>query len=246
MNVAASSWSRSAGHPITNAGPANPTTHTTRPIVTGASILGIVYDGGVMMAADTQLSYGSMAKTMGISRLVEIDGTLVGASGEYSDFQAIQDTLKAKCLEFKTGLLHQDDDGSDAMTARSMWNYLRVVMYNRRNKMSPLWNDVVLSGKDGKGKYFLGTVDKLGSTIEETMIATGFGAYLAMPLMRERWVPDMDEGEARALLEDCMKILHYRDCRASNRIILAKVSEEGVLISDPYELETDWTGAAEI
>merc|ERR1712037_784988 len=130
-------------------------THTTRPIVTGASVLGIVYNGGVMMAADTQLSYGSMAKTMGISRLVEIDGILVGASGEYSDFQSLQETLKAKCLEFKTGLLHQEDD-DHTMTARSMWNYLRVVMYNRRNKMNPLWNDVVVAGKDGKGKYFLG------------------------------------------------------------------------------------------
>jgi 20S proteasome subunit beta 7 len=55
----------------------------------------------------------------------------------------------------------------------------------------------------------------------------------------------MTEGEARALLEDCMKVLFYRDCRALNRIQIAKVTkDEGVLISDPYELETDWSSAA--
>ena len=56
----------------------------------------------------------------------------------------------------------------------------------------------------------------------------------------------MDEGEARALLEDCMKVLFYRDCRAASRIQLAKVSSEGVLISEPYELETSWDGSTSI
>jgi len=226
----------------------DPMTHTRRPIVTGSSVLGIVYDGGVMMAADTLLSYGSMAKTMNVSRFSSIDNTLIGASGEYSDYQSIRETLEEKSLELRTGLLQQDEDSVSGMTARSMWNYLRIVMYNRRNKMNPLWNDVIVAGvdnkasDDGKKKLFLGIVDKLGTTVEDKMMATGFGAYMAMPLMRERWTPDLNEGEARALLEDCMRLLFYRDCRASNRIQLAKVTvEDGVLISEPYELETDWT-----
>lgn len=35
----------------------------------------------------------------------------------------------------------------------------------------------------------------------------------------------MTEGEARALLEDCLRVLFYRDCRALNRIQIAKVSK---------------------
>ena len=50
----------------------------------------------------------------------------------------------------------------------------------------------------------------------------------------------MEEGEARALLEDCLRILFYRDCRALNRVQIAKVTEDGVLVSDPYELDTYW------
>lgn len=225
--------------------PADPRTHTTRPIVTGASVLGVKYNGGVMLAADTLLSYGSMAKTMDASRLVAIDQTLIGASGEYSDFQAIQEMLEAKSLEMQSGLL-QEREGDDApMTARSMWNYLRVIMYHRRNKMNPLWNNVVVCGKDGSD-FFLGSVDRLGTTVEDNIMATGFGSYMGVPLLREKWRPDMDEGEARALLEDCMKVLFYRDCRASSRIQLAKVSADGVLISEPYELETSWDGCTSI
>lgn len=227
--------------------PADPTKHTTSPIVTGASVLGVKYNGGVMLAADTLLSYGSMAKTMDASRLVEVDQTLIGASGEFSDFQAIQEMLEAKSLEMQSGLLQERDSEDAPMTARSMWNYLRVVMYHRRNKMNPLWNSVVVCGKDGaSGEFFLGVVDRLGTTVEDNIMATGFGSYMGIPLLREKWRADMDEGEARALLEDCMKVLFYRDCRASSRIQLAKVSNDGVLISDPYELETDWTGSTSI
>jgi 20S proteasome subunit beta 7 len=52
----------------------------------------------------------------------------------------------------------------------------------------------------------------------------GFGAYLAIPIIRERWHAAMDEGEARSLLEDCLRVMFYRDCRASSRIQIAKVT----------------------
>lgn len=42
-----------------------------------------------------------------------------------------------------------------------------------------------------------------------------------------------------------MRVLFYRDCRALNRIQIAKVDQEGdVLISDPYELDTQWDSAS--
>jgi 20S proteasome subunit beta 7 len=81
----------------------------------------------------------------------------------------------------------------------------------------------VVAGLDHTDKPFLGWVDKIGTTFEEDLVATGFGSYLAIPLLREKYRPDLQEGEARALLEDCMRILFYRDCRASNRIQIAKV-----------------------
>lgn len=41
-------------------------------------------------------------------------------------------------------------------------------------------------------------------------------------------------GPLRALLEDCMRVLFYRDCRALNRIQIAKATVEGTVVSDPY------------
>jgi 20S proteasome subunit beta 7 len=209
-------------------------------------VLGIKYKGGVMLAADTLCSYGTMAKYKDARRLVTVNPkTLIGGGGEYSDFQAVTELLKRNALEDKcTSSSLYDEDNSEEC-AREVWNYLRAVMYNRRNKMNPLWNDLVVAGFSAQGEPFLGFVDKIGTTYEDSFIATGFGSYLAIPILREKFRPDLDEGEARALLEDCMRVLFYRDCRALNRIQIAKVTkEDGCLISDPYEIETEWKSAS--
>ena len=64
----------------------------------------------------------------------------------------------------------------------------------------------------------LGIVDLIGTTYSEDFLATGFGGHLAIPLIRDRWRADLTEEEARQLLEDCMRVLFYRDCRASNKV----------------------------
>lgn len=74
-------------------------------------------------------------------------------------------------------------------------------------------------------------------------MATGFGGYLALPIIRDRWRADMTEAEARKLLEDCLRVCYYRDCRSSSRVLVAKACEEGTEIFPPYELGTDWNVA---
>ncbi len=66
-----------------------------QPIVTGTSILGIRYKDGIMMAADTLASYGSLARFMDVRRLKDIGSNVVlGASGDMSDFQFTQHELQ--------------------------------------------------------------------------------------------------------------------------------------------------------
>jgi len=109
--------------------------------------------------------------------------------------------------------------------------------------MNPLWNDLLVAGfKDGKS--FLGNVDYIGTAFEDDFLATGFGSYLAIPILRKKWHPDMEEGEARALLEECLRVLFYRDCRALNKIRIAKATAEGTAISPAYTLSTSWESAS--
>jgi len=212
-----------------------PIKRTTDPIVTGASILGIKYQDGVMLIGDTLASYGSLARFMEVDRVVSLGKfTLVGGTGDLSDFQYIMKTLEQ--------LVRDDaiaDDGS-LLSPHSIQSYLTRVMYQRRNKFDPLYNQIVIAGfRDGKS--YLGLSDLRGLSFEGDTIATGYGGHIAQPLLRKHWRPNLTYQEAKHLLDSCMRILFYRDARALNRVTLGTVTAEGPKVSAPYELDTDWS-----
>ncbi|KAJ3321244.1 Proteasome subunit beta type-7 [Boothiomyces sp. JEL0866] len=165
-----------------------PIQHTQQPIVTGTSVLGIVYKDGVMLAADTLASYGSLAQIRDMKRLAGFgDYTVIGAGGDMSDWQHIQHVIE--------------------------------------------------------GEIFLGYVDYQGTTYHSSTIATGYGSYIAQPLLRkavEGKEDTLTEQEAIKILDDCMRVLFYRDARSLNKIQRATINGQGWAISEPYSLQTEW------
>jgi len=217
-----------------------PITHTQSPIVTGASVLAVKYADGVMLMADTLGSYGSMGMFKHLTRMRQVnDTTLFAASGEYSDLQHI-----AKLLEQLRIHDFTQDDGA-VLTPAEVHSYLGRVMYNRRSKVDPLWNQVITAGFD-KGKSFLGMTDIYGSTYESDVLASGYGLHLAIPLLRKHARLQMSAVEARKLLEDCMRVLFYRDCRTLNSFQVATVTAEGINITEPFSVQTHWELARQI
>ncbi len=70
--------------------------HTNSPITTGTTVLGLKYADGVMLASDTLASYGSLARYKDVRRLQKIgSSTIIGGSGEISDFQNILEDLNS-------------------------------------------------------------------------------------------------------------------------------------------------------
>lgn len=166
------------------------------------------------------------------------DSTLFAASGEYSDFQFLCDWLDINAEEDE---IYQD---GDLRSPREYASVLSRVLYNRRNKMDPLLNQVVVAGVERNGKSYLGYVDLYGTLYEDDYVATGYGSYLAVPLLREKANPNMSEAEAVRLLEECMRILFYRDCRTCDNVQFGRVllagGAERIKISDITTLESKW------
>ena len=50
----------------------------------------------------------------------------------------------------------------------------------------------------------------------------------------------MSEAEARALLEDCQRVLLYRDCRTLNSFQIGTITAAGPKITEPESIETKW------
>jgi len=137
---------------------------------------------------------------------------LVGASGDYSDFQFILRILKKKVSDAVyshlplTLIFSPDSDDAAFLqdgyqyTAPELFEFLCRVMYERRSKVNPLWARVVMAGsKEGKPSAyhkcksfsllcpdsFLGTVDLYGTHYISPTIATGYGEHMAQPILRK-------------------------------------------------------------
>jgi 20S proteasome subunit beta 7 len=60
-----------------------------------------------------------------------------------------------------------------------------------------------------------------GTTYQNSTIATGFGAHLAQPILRKAVEGNEDtltEEEAIKIIDDCMRVLFYRDARSMNKV----------------------------
>lgn len=204
-----------------------PKMNTQQPLITGTSVLAIKYKDGIIMTADNMGSYGSLMRFNDIERLIKVGSeTVVGISGDISDFQYIQRLLDE--LEINEDVY--DSDGGHKLRAPHVHEYLSRVMYNRRSKMNPLWNAIVVGGLNDDGTPFLRYVDLLGVTYGSSTIATGFGAHLAVPLLRQLIPSDPDyesitEEQARKVMLDCMRVLFYRDARSTDKFTLVTIAK---------------------
>ncbi|XP_031618525.1 proteasome subunit beta type-4 [Contarinia nasturtii] len=213
------------------------------PIATGSSVVGIRYNEGVLIAADTLVSYGSLASFRNVDRVFTInDNCVLGAGADYADFQCIKHYIDEKITE---DFCHDD---KIEMKPKSLYNWLTRCMYNRRCRMNPWWIDLVVGGVQD-GEPFLGHVDVRGRAYEDKVVATGYGKHLAIPLLREYSEnPNavLDYDAAQALLKKCMEVLFYRDCRSYHQYKVAVCTKDGSKVLGPINVEQNWQFATSI
>ena len=65
----------------------NPIQHSQGVVNGGTSVIGLRYKGGVMIAADTGISYGNMKNIKDARRIEKLNDSIIyGCSGEMADF----------------------------------------------------------------------------------------------------------------------------------------------------------------
>ena len=66
-------------------------------MTTCTSVLGLKFDGGVLIAGDKLGSYGSLARYRDCSRLMKVnETTILGASGDYADYQFVKGIVEQR------------------------------------------------------------------------------------------------------------------------------------------------------
>ncbi|KAJ5894405.1 proteasome subunit beta type-7 [Penicillium taxi] len=224
-----------------------PKAHTSSPAVTGTSVIGVKFNGGVVLATDNLASYGSLARFTDVKRLrVFGDKAVVGFGGDVSDMQHIDRLLES------IDIRENYSNHGNMLNAKNLHTYLAKVFYKRRSDFNPLWNHVLVAGFDAEGNPFLSSADLLGTTFSGPHLATGFGAHLAVPILRrlfpeEKPIEEITKEQAVAALKDCLKVLFYRDARSTDKYSIAVISQDGIELHEDEQIESQsWAFAERI
>lgn len=223
-----------------------PKAHTQSPAVTGTSVVAVKFNGGVAIAADNLASYGSLARFSDVKRLrVFGDAAIIGFGGDVSDMQYIDRLLDS------VDIRENYSSNGNTLNAKNIHTYLSKVFYKRRTDMNPLWNHILVAGFDGDGKPFLSSADLLGTTFSSPHLATGFGAHLAVPILRrlfpeEKPIEEFSKDQAVAALRECMKVLWHRDARSHDRFSIATITKEGIELNENEQVEAQSWAFAEV
>lgn len=212
--------------------------HTMNPTCTGSSVFAVRYDGGVVLAADTAVSYGKMARYRNYSRIINVGTDVaVSFSGDHADFQFLEATIREKQEEYKSEM----NDYSAEMSAQALFQWLSWLMYYRRSRVNPLFNVLLVAGKTTNYKDatpFLGVVNMRGVAYHPNYVATGLGAMLIQQTMENVYraangedaqtnAAKMSREQGIDLMRNCIELAQYHDCCAYPEFELLIVGEGG-------------------
>jgi len=203
------------------------------PITTSGSIVAAKYDKGILLGSDMAICYGSSFKFANVTHFVVLTPKVVmGASGEFADFQELTDTVKATILE------KQCSHGGEYMTATEIHTYIKRIMYYRRSKMNPLMIKVVLAGINPDGTSFLACTDPYGASWEDDTISTGFGKHL-QGIQIEKVVKGPRESVYDGM-KQVFTAVFARHAMANGKVEFVEITADGVKRHEPVQIDPHW------
>ncbi|ORD93460.1 PSB7 [Enterospora canceri] len=153
------------------------------------STLAFKFKDGIIVAADTSVTYGSLAATK-LNRIFCINNTLITFNGFVGDF-----------LQVKKDLEQEIANDKSPIDAKGIFKFLQLVLYGARSKTEPKFCSIVVAGigkantnlgESGNPNMFLGTINSKGVFWEDTSVATGFASHFALPLFRATNLEEMN------------------------------------------------------
>lgn len=185
--------------------------------IPGATVVGISYNNGVILAAEKRVSFGNFVVNKNIKKTFTVtDQVGAACAGMVADMQILVRQVEAlsKIRRLET---------RRSVPPNSVAKLMSVIMFERR--YFPLLTQVIVGGIDAKPEIY--TLDPLGSVLPDDYAAVGTGAELALGIMDAEYKPDMSEEKAKELAVRAIKSAIQRDAASGDGIDLLFVTKNG-------------------
>ncbi len=187
--------------------------------VLGATTIGVVCEGGVILASEKRVSYGYFIMSRGGKKVFKITDRIGAAcAGLISDMQILVRELHAYANLYRM-------DYGRPISVRSAAKVLSNLLFGRR--LFPLITQTIVGGIDDEGPS-LYTLDPLGSVIPDKFAAVGTGAEIAVGLLEEGYKEGLTVEQAKDLVVRSIKSAVSRDTMSGDGADFLIITKEGM------------------
>jgi proteasome beta subunit len=183
----------------------------------GASVVGISYNDGVILAADKRVSFGNFVVNKNIKKTFTVtDHVGAACAGMVADMQVLvrQVEALAKIRRLET---------RREVAPNSIAKLMSVIMFERR--YFPLLTQVIVGGINERPEIY--TLDPLGSVLPDDYAAVGTGAEGALGIMDAEFKPNMSEEKVRELASRAIRSAVQRDASSGDGIDILFITKSG-------------------
>jgi proteasome beta subunit len=183
----------------------------------GATVVGISYNDGVLLAAEKRVSFGNFVVNKNIKKTFSVtDHVGAACAGMVADMQVLVRQVEALSKIRKLETRRE-------VAPNSVAKLMSVIMFERR--YFPLLTQVIVGGINQKPEIY--TLDPLGSVLPDDYAAVGTGAELALGIMDAEFKPDMSEEKVRELATRAIKSAIQRDASSGDGIDILFITRSG-------------------
>lgn len=189
-------------------------------LMPGATTLGVVFSGGVLLASEKRVTYGYFVTSKVGKKVFKIaDHIGAACAGLVSDMQILVREVEAYANLFSL-------DTGRKIPVRSAAKVMSNMLFGRR--YFPLITQTIVGGVDEEGASIY-VLDVLGSVLPDKYAAVGTGAEIAVGVLEENYRDDMNLEEAKEMVMRAMKSAISRDSMSGNGVDLLILTKEGIV-----------------
>jgi proteasome beta subunit len=183
----------------------------------GATVVGISYNNGVILAAEKRISFGNFVVNKNMKKTFPVtDHVGAACAGMVADMTVLVRQVEALAKIRKLETRRE-------VAPNSIAKLMSVIMFERR--YFPLLTQVIVGGVNEKPEIY--TLDPLGSVLPDVYAAVGTGAEMALGIMDAEFKPGMTEEKAKELAVRAVKSAIQRDAASGDGIDVLYVTRSG-------------------
>ncbi len=186
----------------------------------GATAVGIIFNDGVVLAAEKRVSFGTYVVSRSGKKVFKITEK-VGATcaGLVADMQILMRQIEALA---RLRVL----DTRREVAPNSIGKLISVMLFERR--YFPLLTQIIVGGIDPyTDKPAIYTLDPIGSILPDEYAAVGTGAEMAIGVIESMYRQGMSEQEAKDLAIKAIKAAVARDAASGDGADMLVITKNG-------------------